>query len=151
MLITEVTTAKGKLELWRMVSDNMWAAVDKQARDEQAAKAARAAAPKPRKRRAGGAKGKSSPLPPVAAAPKPQVIAKAAAKPVPIRQQQMTKPTASTLSKSLIQPQVPAIAAGIQQAATGNAVAPTAAKSKPYTLQGGALMSMARSAVDNRV
>ena len=150
-MIKEVTTAKGKLELWRMVSDNMWTAIDKQARDEQAAKAARAAAPKPRKRRAGGAKAKSASVPPVAAAPKPQVIAKPAAKPVPIRQQPITKPAASTLPKSLIQPQVPAIAAGIQQAAAGNAVAPTAAKPKPYTLQGGALMARARSAVDAAV
>ena len=143
MLINEVISAEGKLELWRMVSDNMWAALDAQARAEMAAKAERDAVRKPRKRSARAAKPKSVPVPP-AAAP-------AASKP-----SSSTASTPATQQPPPSQPNTPvqqpsAMATGVQQANAANAEVATAAKPKPNMPKGGTLMARARGVLDDAV
>ena len=139
MLVNEVISAEGKLELWRMVSDSMWAALDAQARAELAAKAERAAVRKPRKRSARAAKPKSVPPP-------------AAAKP----SSSSTAASTSTTQQPSAQPSTPAqqpsaMATGVQQATAANADVPNTAKPKPNMPQGSTLLARARGVLDDAV
>ena len=142
MLVNEVISAEGKLELWRMVSDSMWAALDAQARAELAAKAERAAVRKPRKRSARAAKPKSMPVPPRAAAPAAKPSSTAAR--TPSTQQPPTQPSTPVQQPS-------AMATGVQQASGANAEVATAAKPKPNMPQGATLMARARGVLDDAV
>ena len=139
MLVNEVISAEGKLELWRMISDSMWAALDAQARAEMAAKAERDSVRKPRKRSARAAKPKSVPVPPPAAPPaaKPSSTAN-----TPATQQPPTQPSTPVQQSS-------AMATGVQQANAANAEVATAAKPKPNMPQGGTLLARAKGVVDN--
>ena len=71
MKINEIANAADELGLWRLISDNTWAALDLQAQQEAQAKAAKAAKPskrKPRKSSSAAAKPvvlKPTPLPKV--------------------------------------------------------------------------------------
>jgi len=143
MLVNEVISAEGKLELWRMVSDSMWAALDAQARAEMAAKAERDAVRKPRKRTAGAAKPKSVPVPPPAAPPASKPSSSTAAS-TPATQQPLTQP-----STPVQQPN--AMATGVQQATAAKAEVATAAKPKPNMPQGATLMARARGVLDDPV
>ena len=140
MLVNEVISAEGKLELWRMVSDSMWAALDAQARAEMAAKAERAAVRKPRKRSARAAKPKSVPVPP----PPPPAAAKPSSSTAstPATQQPPTQPSTSVQQPS-------AVANAVQQANAANAEVATAAKPKPNMPKGGTLLARARGVVDD--
>jgi hypothetical protein len=141
MLVNEVISAEGKLELWRMISDSMWAALDAQARAELAAKAERAAVRKPRKRSARAAKPKSVPVPPPpAAAAKPNSTAAS----TPATQQPLTQPSTPVQQPS-------AMATGVQQATAANAEVPNTAKPKPNMPQGATLMARARGVLDDAV
>jgi len=140
MLVNEVISAEGKLELWRMVSDSMWAALDAQARAELAAKAERAAVRKPRKRSARAAKPKSVPVPPPAAA-KPSSSTAAS---TPVTQQPPTQPSTPVQQPS-------AIGTGVQQATAANVEVPNTAKPKPNMPKGGTLMARARGVLDDAV
>jgi hypothetical protein len=141
MLVNEVISAEGKLELWRMISDSMWAALDAQARAELAAKAERAAVRKPRKRNARAAKPKSVPVPvpPPAAAAKPSSSTAAATL---ATQQPPSQPSTSVQQPS-------AMATGVQQATAANAEVPNTAKPTPNMPQGGTLLARAKGVVDN--
>ena len=143
MLVNEVISAEGKLELWRMISDSMWAALDAQERAEMAAKAERAAVRKPRKRSARAAKPKSVPVPPPAAAAAKPSSSTAASTPA-TQQQPPTQPS------TLVQ-QPSAIGTGVQQATAANAEVATAAKPKPNMPQGATLMARARGVLDDAV
>ena len=145
MLVNEVISAEGKLELWRMISDSMWAALDAQARAEMAAKAERAAVRKPRKRSARAAKPKSVPVPvpPPAAAPPAKPSSSTASTPA-TQQPPPTQPSTSVQQPS-------AMATGVQQANAANAEVATAAKPKPNMPQGGTLMARARGVLDDAV
>ena len=143
MLVNEVISAEGKLELWRMISDSMWAALDAQERAEMAAKAERAAVRKPRKRSARAAKPKSVPVPPPAAAAAKPSNSTAASTPA-TQQQPPTQPS------TLVQ-QPSAIGTGVQQATAANAEVATAAKPKPNMPQGATLMARARGVLDDAV
>ena len=143
MLINEVVSAEGKLELWRMVSDSMWAALDAQVRSETAAKAERAAVRKPRKRSAGAAKPKSVPIPPRATpAPKP-ISSKAPSTP-------STQPLPPAQPSTAAQ-QPNAVAMGVPKTNVANTDLPTAPKPKPNMPQGGTLMARARGMLDDAV
>jgi len=142
MLVNEVISAEGKLELWRMISDSMWAALDAQARAEMAAKAERAAVRKPRKRSARAAKPKSVPVPPPAAPPASKPSSTAAS--MPATQQPLTQPSTPVQQPS-------AIGTGVQQATAANAEVATAAKPKPNMPQGATLMARARGVLDDAV
>ena len=143
MLVNEVISAEGKLELWRMISDSMWAALDAQARAEMAAKAERAAVRKPRKRSARAAKPKSVPVPPPAAPPAAKPSTSTAAS-TPATQQPPTQPSTPVQQPS-------AIGTGVQQATAANAEVATAAKPKPNMPQGSTLMARARGVLDDAV
>ncbi len=143
MLVNEVISAEGKLELWRMVSDSMWAAVDAQVRAEMAAKAERAAVRKPRKRSAGAAKPKSVPLPPRAAVPAAKPSSKVASTP-------STQPLPPAQPSTAAQ-QPSAAATGVPQANAVSTDLPTAPKPKPNMPQGGTLMARARGVLDDAV
>jgi len=134
MLINEVVSAEGKLELWRMVSDSMWAALDAQVRAEMAAKAERDAVRKPRKRTAGAAKPKAVPVPPPAAPP--------ASKPSKAASTPSTQPSTAVQQPS-------GAAMGVQQANGASTELPTAPKPKPNMPQGGTLMARARGVLDD--
>jgi hypothetical protein len=141
MLVNEVISAEGKLELWRMVSDSMWAALDAQARAELAAKAERAAVRKPRKRSARAAKPKSVPPPRSAAqAAKPSGTAAN----TPATQQPPTQPSTPVQQPS-------AIGTGVQQANAANAEVAATAKPKPNMPQGATLLARARGVLDDAV
>jgi hypothetical protein len=96
MKIAEVTNAEDQLALWRLVSDNVWRAIDTQAAQERAAKAERAArstAKRPKRRAA-----PSSPKAAIAPAPKPaenskQTVPKPAE---PTQQQKAAQPASTT-------------------------------------------------------
>jgi len=142
MLIKEVVSAENKLELWKMISDNTWSALDAQARAELADKAERDAVRKPRKRHAGAAKPKSVPVPPRAAPPAAKPSSSTAAS------------TPTTQQPPLAQPSTPmqqpsAIATGVQQANAAKAEVPNPAKPKPNMPQGGTLMARARGVLDD--
>jgi hypothetical protein len=141
MLVNEVISAEGKLELWRMISDSMWGALDAQARAELAAKAERDAVRKPRKRSARAAKPKSVPMP-AAAAPLTAKPSSSTAASTPATQQPPIQPSTPVQQSS-------AMAAGVQQATAANAEVATAAKPKPNMPQGGALLARARGVLDN--
>lgn len=141
MLVNEVISAEGKLELWRMVSDSMWAALDAQARAEMAAKAQRAAVRKPRKRSAHAAKPKQVPVPSRAAPPAAKPNSSTAAATPATQQPPPTQPSTQVQQRG-------AVATGVQQA---NAEVATAAKPKPNMPQGGTLLARARGVVDDAV
>jgi hypothetical protein len=143
MLINEVVSAEGKLELWRMVSDSMWAALDAQVRAEVAAKAERDAVRKPRKRTAGAAKPKAVPLPPRAAVPAAKPSSKATSTPA-TQSQPPTQPSTAAQQPS-------AAAMGLPQANAVSTDLPTAPKPKPNMPQGGTLMARARGMLDDAV
>ena len=143
MLVNEVISAEGKLELWRMISDSMWAALDAQAQAEMAAKAERDAVRKPRKRSAHAAKPKSVPVPPSAAPPASKPSSSTAAS-TPTTQQPPTQPSTPVQQPS-------AVATGVQQANAANAEVATAAKPKPNMPQGGTLLARARGVLDDAV
>jgi len=145
MLVNEVISAEGKLELWRMVSDSMWAALDAQARAEMAAKAERDSVRKPRNRSARAAKPKSVPVPvpPPAAAPASKPSSSTAAS-TPATQQPPTQPSTPVQQPS-------AIGTSVQQATAANAEVATAAKPKPNMPQGSTLMARARGVLDDAV
>jgi len=142
MLVNEVISAEGKLELWRMVSDSMWAALDAQARAELAAKTERAAVRKPRKRSARAAKPKSVSVPPPA--PPPSSKPSSTAANAPATQQPPTQPSTPVQQPS-------ATATGVQQASAANAKVATAAKPKPNMPQGATLLARARGVLDDAV
>jgi hypothetical protein len=144
MLINEVVSAEGKLELWRMVSDSMWAALDAQVRAEVAAKAERDAVRKPRKRTAGAAKPKSVPVPPRAAPPAAKPSSSTAASTPATQQPPPTQPSTPVQQPS-------ATATGVQQASAANAEVATAAKPKPNMPQGATLLARARGVLDDAV
>lgn len=144
MLIKEVISAEGKLELWRMISDSMWAALDAQAQAEMAAKAERDAVRKPRKRHAGAAKAKSVPVPPRAAPPASKPSSSTAPSMQPKQPQPPTQPSTPMQQSS-------AVTTGVQQANAANAEVPNTAKPKPNMPQGGTLMARARGVLDDAV
>ena len=142
MVVNEVISAEGKLELWRMVSNSMWAALDAQAQAEMVAKAERASVRKPRKRAAGAAKPKSVPVPPRAAMPaaKPSITK---APNTPTTQPQQPTQTSTPAKQSS------AVATGVQQANADNATLANIAKPKPNMPQGSTLMARARGVLDD--
>ena len=144
MLVNEVISAEGKLELWRMVSDSMWAALEAQARAELAAKAERDAVRKPRKRSARAAKPKSVPVPVPVPVPPPAAKPSSTAASTPATQQPPTQPITPVQQPS-------AMATGVQQATAANAELATAAKPKPNMPQGATLMARARGVLDDAV
>ena len=145
MLIKEVISAENKLELWKMISDNTWSALDAQARAEMAVKAERDAVRKPRKRHAGAAKPKSVPVPPRAAPPAPPAAkpSSSTAASTPTTQQQPPAQPSTPMQQSS------AIATGVQQANAAKAEVPNPAKPKPNMPQGGTLMARARGVLDD--
>jgi len=147
MLIKEVVSAENKLELWKMISDNTWSALDAQARAELADKAERDAVRKPRKRHAGAAKPKSVPVPPRAAPPAPP-----AAKPSNSAAESTPKTQQPPLAQPSTAAQQPSAAAmGLPQANAVSTDLPTAPKPKPNMPQGGTLMARARGMLDDAV
>ena len=99
MLVNEVISAEGKLELWRMVSNSMWAALDAQARAEMVAKAEKSSVRKPRKT---GSRAKPSSA---AAAPVPRIPVRTS-QPVPPQEKEEVKTdslsTASSQPKTVL-------------------------------------------------
>ena len=68
MRINEISSAEGQIALWKLISDNTWAAVNQQAQQEARAQAEKAAARKSTPHKRGVRKST-----PKAAAPKPSV------------------------------------------------------------------------------
>ena len=141
MLVNEVISAEGKLELWRMVSDSMWAALDAQARAELAAKAERAAVRKPRKRSARAAKPKSVPVPVPTAAQAAKPSSSTAAR-TPATQQPPTQPNTPVQQPS-------AMATDVQHANAANAEVAATAKPKPNMPKSATLLARARGVLDD--
>ena len=143
MLVNEVISAEGKLELWRMVSNSMWAALDAQARAEIAAKAERDSVRKPRKRSADAPKPKSVPVPPRAVPPpsKPSVTNAAGAQSKQLPPTQDSTPVQQSSST----------AAGTPQDKPVNANAPAVSKPKPNLPLGGTLLARERGVVNDAV
>ena len=144
MRINEISNAQAQLGLWKLISDNTWAAVNQQAQQEARAQAEKAAARKSTPHKRGVRKST-----PKAAAPKPSV---------PIAPKQ-TQTQAQTATPS-VQPQPPtqtstpvqqssAVATGVQQANADNATISSIAKPKPNMPQGSTLMARARGVLDD--
>lgn len=76
MRFNEVASAAEQMALWRLISDNVWAAVEQQSRDEQKRKAAERAKPKVKGAAKGVAKAVAQPRvsPPVKAAAPSQPV-----------------------------------------------------------------------------
>lgn len=102
MKMVEFASAEEQLALWRLVSDNVWAAISKQAKDEAEAKALKRAQAKAMPKR------KKS-LPPPFAAPPPKL-------PQPIRNVQLpaNKPALNGAAQQPSQAQLAAKAYGVQ-------------------------------------
>ena len=90
MKINEIANAADALGLWRLISDNTWAALDLQAQQEAQAKAAKASKRKPRKSSSAAAK-------PVVLKPTPPPKVD----PVPSSKAQDSKPQAPNAQASM--------------------------------------------------
>ena len=114
MRLLEFASAEDTLELWRVISDNTWAAVAQQAAAEARAQAERAAARKSSSKRSGKSMRKSSGSPAPTIAPK-----------LP-----SAKPVAQTAAPNAAQTAEPNTA---QTAATKAGIAPAVANVAPVT------------------
>ena len=91
MRLTEFASAADTMELWKVISDNTWAAIAQQAETEAKQKAVRAAARKSTSKRGAG-KSAAKPVPPKRLPPPLQHVSAPVAKD--------TKPTASAAHKT---------------------------------------------------
>jgi hypothetical protein len=96
MRIDEIASAEEQLALWKLISDNTWAAIAQQAEDEAKQKAERAAARKTASKRGTG-KSASKPMPPKRLPPPLQHVSAPIAKDA--------KPATTTQSKPSTQQQ----------------------------------------------
>ena len=120
MKYLEITNAKEALAMWKVISDNTWAAIAQQAEDEAKQKAERAAARKTASKRGSG-KSTAKPMPPKRLPPPLQHVSAPVAKDAkpattaqpksstPQQQPAQTSPAAS--SRKAIQPIEPIAAA----------------------------------------
>ena len=99
MRLTEFASAEDTLTLWKMISDNTWAAIEQQAEAEQRANAERAAARKSASKRGTG-KSTAKPVPPKRLPPPLQHVSAPVAKDA--------KPATTTQPKSSTPQQQPA-------------------------------------------
>jgi hypothetical protein len=117
MRTMEFANAEDALALWKIISDNTWAAVQQQAEAEAIKKAEQAAAAKSRKPKRGTApKPRSAPLqhkPPSASAAKPTVPTKPNPQAQSVQQQQRV-PHAQPVLPNSTQPQSSAASHAIQ-------------------------------------
>ena len=162
MLIREVISAENKLELWKMISDSMWAALDAEARAELAAKAEKSSVRKPRKTASRASKAAPAVVPPAPRMP-PQVPATE-----PPQKKTEVKPDAQRTATSQAKAAQPisAVKPNKQSAkpsatrstwpqsggtvADASAVqAPAAGLPKPNLPRGGTLLARARGVVDD--
>ena len=142
MRINEISSAQAQLGLWKLISDNTWAAVNQQAQQEARAQAEKAAARKSTPHKRGVRKST-----PKAAAPKPSV-------PIAPKQAQAQTATPSVQPQPPTQTSTPlqqssAVATGVQQANVDNATISSIAKPKPNMPQGSTLMARARGVLDD--
>jgi hypothetical protein len=103
MRFTEIANPEDQLELWRLISDNVWAAVMAQAKQAAADKAQAAATAKPKKFKPK----KAVPKPPPAPKPKPPTPKPLPAKsPVPPQPRSVapSKPSPLPSSQSVLMP-----------------------------------------------
>jgi hypothetical protein len=160
MLIKEVISAENKLELWKMISDNTWSALDAQARAELADKAEKASVRKPRKTGSRASKPQSASTLPVPPVP-PRIP-----EPVPPRKKAEAEPEAQ--QKATSQPKASQPIAAVkpskqgakpsatrstwpQSAEKGAVQALAAAVPKPNLPRGGTLLARERGVVDGAV
>ncbi len=108
MRINEVAGAEEQLALWKLISDNTWAAVSQQAEAERRQRAARAAQRK-LKPKIGGRRGVRKSLPP----PPPHIAPPPKKQPPPQTKTQVGKEPAQQMGVGMKQPQ--ATAANPQQ------------------------------------
>ena len=160
MLIKEVISAENKLELWKMISDNTWSALDAQARAELADKAEKASVRKPRKTGSRASKPQSASTAPVPPIP-PRIP-----EPVPPRKKAEAEPDSQRKSTSQLKTVLPVAAikpskqdtkpsatrsTWPQSVDTGAVQAPAAAVPKPNLPRGGTLLARERGVVDGAV
>ena len=119
MRLTEFTSAEDTMTLWKMISDNTWAAIAQQAEAEAKQKAELAAARKSNSKRGGG-KSTAKPVPPKRLPPPLQHVSAPVAKdakpatsaqPKSSTPQQQPAPPSAALSNIAIQPMEPIAAA----------------------------------------
>ena len=157
MLIKEVVSAENKLELWKMISDNTWSALEAEARAELAHKAEKASVRKPRKTGSRASKSSSASTAPVPRIPpripepvppqkkadaEPEAQQKAASQPKTVLPVAAVKPSKQGLKPSATRSTWP------QSADTGAVQAP-AAVPKPNLPRGGTLLARERGVVDD--
>jgi len=117
MRLNEFASAADTMTLWKMISDNTWAAIAQQAEAEARANAERAAARKSASKRGGG-KSTAKPVPPKRLPPPLQHVsapvakdakpaASAETKPTNPKQQQSVQSTAALPSANAVQPNQP--------------------------------------------
>ena len=165
MFIKEVISGEGKLELWKIISDNTWSALEAQARAEMAAKAEKSSVRKPRKTGSRASKQTSAVVSPAPRMP-PQVPA---TEPLtPPQKKTEVKPYAQRTATSQAKAAQPIAAVkpskqGAKPSATrstwpqsGGTVAdsgvvhvPAAGNLKPNLPLGGTLLARARGVVDD--
>ena len=160
MLIREVISAEGKLELWKMISDSMWAALDAEARAELAAKAERDAVRKPRKTASRASKAAPALVPPAPRMPpqvpeptpplpqkkpeaKPDVQRTATSQAKAAQPIAAVKPSKQSAKPSATRSTWP------QSVDTSAVQAPAAGLPKPNLPRGGTLLARARGVVDD--
>jgi hypothetical protein len=141
MRLTEFASAADTIALWKMISDNTWAAIAQQAEAEQRVKAERAAARKSVSKRGTG-KSTAKPMPPKRLPPPLQHVTAPVAKdakpatsaqPKPSTpQQQPAQPNAASSNKAQ-QPIEPIAAApSIANSAPANATVKTPLSQPPF-------------------
>jgi hypothetical protein len=164
MLIREVISAENKLELWKMISDSMWAAFDAQARAELAAKAEKSSVRKPRKTASRASKAAPAVVPPAPRIPprvpeptpplpqkkpeaKPDVQRTATSQAKAAQPIAAVKPSKQGAKPSATRSTWPQSGGTVADASAVQA--PAAGLPKPNLPRGGTLLARARGVVDD--
>ena len=100
MRLKEFADAEEQLALWRLVNQSVWAAIESQAKQQQAEKAAKAQAAKPKRAKRGAVAKPAKPRvpvsPPKPSPAKPAIQTQPLAVKAPTQQQQLVQPTKPT-------------------------------------------------------
>ena len=130
MRIDEFASAEEQLALWKLVSDNVWAAIAMQAEQERRAKAEKAARSKPKR-----GKRKSAPRAGKPAAPQTPMPAKPTAD-TDSKAQQQAAVAQQSVNPAPVQPRGPYGATGFQPRAPLQPIAPvTTSAATPHVQQ----------------